>query len=58
MLITLIYNYFQTATGNIPTPRAAHAACNVNENQLIIYGGAAGSKHNFISNLIYIYIHT
>lgn len=26
-----------------PSPRAAHAACSVNENQLCIYGGATGS---------------
>ncbi len=32
------------AKGTIPTPRAAHAACCVNENQLVIYGGATGCK--------------
>ena len=32
------------AKGTIPIPRAAHAACSPNENQLIIYGGATGCK--------------
>ena len=36
------------AKGNIPTPRAAHAACCVNENQLVIYGGATGCIIKYI----------
>ena len=32
------------ASGTVPNPRAAHAACSPSENQLIIYGGATGCK--------------
>jgi hypothetical protein len=32
------------ATGNIPSPRAAHSSCCVNLNQLVVYGGATGCK--------------
>jgi protein phosphatase len=31
------------AIGSVPSPRAAHASCCVNVNQLVIYGGATGS---------------
>ena len=30
-------------TGSIPSPRAAHASCCVNSNQMVVYGGATGS---------------
>ena len=36
------------ATGNIPSPRAAHASCCVNLNQLVIYGGATGCNEFLI----------
>lgn len=31
-------------TGNIPTPRAAHASTVINTLQMVVYGGAAGSN--------------
>ena len=37
-------NFINIASGVVPNPRAAHAACCPNENQLIIYGGATGCK--------------
>ena len=43
-----IINLFMVAKGIIPIPRAAHAACSFNENQLIIYGGATGCKLGMI----------
>ena len=39
-------NFIILAKGSVPIPRAAHAACSPNENQLIIYGGATGCKFN------------
>ena len=38
----IIFN--KIAKGTLPIPRAAHAACSFNENQLVIYGGATGCK--------------
>ena len=35
-------NFNELARGSIPSPRAAHASCCVNINQLVIYGGATG----------------
>ena len=40
-------NFINIASGVVPNPRAAHAACCPNENQLIIYGGATGCKLKF-----------
>jgi hypothetical protein len=52
-LITFEYIFnnksFFIASGTIPNPRAAHAACCPSENQLIIYGGATGCKSYFIN---------
>ena len=46
--IFYLFNFF-IASGTIPNPRAAHAACCPSENQLIIYGGATGCKSYFIN---------
>jgi len=41
-IIQSIIEYYFQATGTIPTPRAAHGADTVEDNQLVIYGGATG----------------
>ena len=31
--------------GNVPSPRAAHACCSFEENQMLVFGGATGCKN-------------
>jgi hypothetical protein len=41
-----------------PSPRAAHASTNVEQMQMVVYGGATGGKFNYFINkfiLIAIY---
>jgi len=40
-----VFVFVEIATGNQPSPRAAHASVAVELNQVVVYGGATGGNY-------------